>query len=309
MIFKDYYKIMGVSADASLDEIKKTYRKLAMLYHPDRNPNDKSSEDKFKEIVEAYDVLSDEEKRREFDNIRSLGRKFSYQSQNNSNNTYSKDTDFNSRRSSKDIYGDPDIMWNEFKSDYSEKFSDFFKNFFYKKDKNKGKDKQVKLTIGMDEAYKGSSRILILDNKKYRLRIKPGIQVDQLLKIKGKGLPATSVGEKPGDLYIRIKIKPLEGFVRKGNDIYTEKYIDIYDVMLGSKVMVKNIVGEYKINIPKGIAYGKTLRFRHKGFPSYSNPSKRGDFYVKIKYKVPVNLSQEERELIEKLQKINNIQK
>ncbi len=301
MVFKDYYKILGVSENATETEIKKAYRKLAMRYHPDRNPEDKQAEDKFKEIAEAYDVLQDADKRRQFDTIRRAGT--SRRSYANPQSTHSQDFARKYKTSSKDIYGDPEQMWREFKADYSSKFSDFFNNFFRNRDKNKAQDKQFKLTISMKEAFRGSVRLIKLDGKTYRLRIKPGMEDDQLLKIAGKGFPATRPNGKAGDLYIRLKIKPLEGFVRKGDDIYTEQYVDIFDILLGNSVAIKNIDKTYKIKVPQDTNYGKVLRLKNKGFPCYNEAPKRGDLYVKIKYKIPKNLSQEERDLIQKIQK------
>jgi curved DNA-binding protein len=184
MVFKDYYKILGVKPEATQDEIKKAYRKLAILYHPDKNPGNKQAEEKFKEVAEAYDVLSDEKKRREFDNIRTFGRirnkKYNYQ---RTKTNFSDDF----KASYKYAHDDPSKLWEEFIKDYNlrgAKFSDFFRNFFYRRNKNKGQDRTAKLTISFDEAYFGSTRIIKIEGKKFRLRIKPGIKNDQMLKIK-----------------------------------------------------------------------------------------------------------------------------
>lgn len=308
MVFKDYYKILGVAATATADQIKKAYRKLAMTYHPDRNPGDKVAEEKFKEVAEAYEVLGDAEKRKEFDNLKSFGS--SKRSSNRTNYNYNFDFDFDFEPSykyrTKEKYGDPQEMWEEFKKDYNFKnFSDFFKNFFSKRRKGYGRDKTAKLTISLVEAYQGSVRIINIDGEKFRLRIKPGIEDDRLLKIPGKGNPAPTLDGKPGDFYLRIKVTPDQRFERKGNDIYTEKYVDIYKVLLGGSVLVENIVGKFKIKIPQGVSYGKTLRIKGKGFPKYGKPEQKGDFYIKIKYKVPQNLSSKEKEMLEELYDMN----
>ncbi len=304
MIFKDYYKILGLSSEASAEDIKKAYRKLALQFHPDRNPDDKTADNKFKEIVEAYEVLSDSNKRKEFDNLRNFGsasKKTYYNKTYNDNFEPSYQTFYK-----KEKYDDPQKLWEEFKKDYNFKnFSDFFKNFFSSKKSNKGYDKTSKLTISLSEAYNGSVRIVTISNKKFRLKIKPGILDDQLLKIKGMGNPAPTIDGKPGDFYLRIKITPDSRFERKGDDIYTEKYVDIYKVLLGGEIIVENISGSIKIKIPQGIAYGKILRIKEKGFPNYDNPNKIGDFYIKIKYVVPKNLSGEEKQLLEQLYELN----
>ncbi|MBN2664493.1 MAG: DnaJ domain-containing protein [Bacteroidales bacterium] len=309
MIFKDYYKILGVASDASTDAIKKAYRKLALLYHPDKNPNDKQAEEKFKEIAEAYDVLSDAEKRRDFDNLRTFSSNKSRNFYSNSSYSDFSNDDFESSyNKSKNKYGDPDKLWEDFLRDYNLKdikFSDFFNNFFKKRKKHSGLDKTAKLSITLKEAYLGSTRIITINGSKFRLKIKPGIEHEQMLKIPGKGIPSGYPNEPNGDLYLRINLKPFPGFERKGNDLYTETYIDIYKVLLGGEYVVQGINGKLKIKIPQGIPYGKVLRIRGLGMPLYNNPSDRGDLFIKIKYKIPKNLSSEEKELLSKLQSMN----
>ncbi len=308
MIFKDYYKILGVSQNASADEIKKAYRKLALLYHPDKNPNDKVAEEKFKEIAEAYEVLKDEQKRKEFDNLRSFGQnktRTNYQS----NNTYN-DFDFNpSYKKQNKTYENPDKLWEEFLKDYNLKdfkFSEFFNNFFSNnKRKNAGRDKTARLSIDLKEAYLGSTRIITINGEKFRLKIKPGIKNDQLLKIPGKGMPSGNTGIPAGDLYLRIKIKPHHNFERKNDDLYTETYVDIYTVLLGGDAIIESINGNIKIKIEQGIPYGKILRIKNLGFPNYDNSDKKGDLYIKIKYKIPKTLSSKEKELLNELYSIN----
>ncbi len=135
--------------------------------------------------------------------------------------------------------------------------------------------------------------------------VKPGIENDQLLKIPHKGYPATNANGVPGDLYLRIKIVQDNRFQRKKYDIHTEKYVDIYNILLGGEIEIKNVVGSFTINLKPGISYGKILRIKGKGIPHYSNPKKRGDFYIKIKYKIPENLSTEEKQLLKELHKLN----
>ncbi len=306
MIFKDYYKILGVSSNATEDVIKKAYRKLALLYHPDRNPNDKAAEEKFKEIAEAYDVLSDDKKRADFDNLRSFGRK--RKQYTNTNYDFSSD-DFNpSYKKNYKTHENPDKLWEEFLRDYNLKdfkFSDFFNNFFGKNRKKSHLDRTAKLTISLKEAYLGSTRIIKLNNEKFRLKIKPGISNDQLLRIPGKGYKSSVTGEPNGDLYLRIKIKPDENFERKGNDLYTELYIDIYTVLLGGETVINSLKGKLKIKIPQGIPYGKILRLKNLGIPNYDNPLEKGDLYIKIRYQIPKNLSNEEKDMLTKLYQMN----
>jgi len=303
MIFKDYYKILRVSPDATENEIKKAFRVLAIKYHPDKNPGKNEAEEKFKEINEAYNVLSDPEKKKKFDDMRNI-RNSGFKKEN-FNSAYDN---FNfSYKYNRPSYEDPKKLWEEFKRDYNLKnlkFSDFFKAFFSKKNQKKGKDRTASLTISFKESYWGSTRIITIENKKYRLKIKPGIENDQILKISKKGYPSRYPEGEPGDLILRVFVKEDSRFKRKGNDLFAEIYVDIYKVLLGGKVIVETPKGNIKINIPKGIPWGKTLRIKGMGMPIYST-QKKGDFYVKIKYKIPKNLSEEEIRLLTQLQSLN----
>lgn len=305
MIFKDYYKILRVSPSATENEIKKAFRTLAIKYHPDKNPNNKEAEEKFKEINEAYNVLIDKDKRKKFDEIRNLkSKKFKKE---NFQSSKSHNFDF-SYKNNTQSYEDPKKMWEEFKRDYNInnlRFSDFFKSFFSKKNPKKGKDRTALLTISFEEAYLGSTRLITLDGKKFRLKIKPGIQDNQVLKIPGKGYPSKYTDGERGDLFLRIRVKKSQKFTRKGNNLYTEIYVDIYKILLGGEVVLDSPKGKIKIKIPAGIPWGKLLRIKKMGMPNYSKPTERGDLFVKIKYKIPKNLSEDEIQLLKKLQNLN----
>jgi len=304
MEYKNYYKILGVSQFADLKEIKKSYRTLAMKYHPDRNAGDKRAEEKFKEIAEAYDVLSDAEKRRKFDEL-SAGRETSH----NSGNYQSADS--KKQSANEDNFDD---LYNDFKYYSSEEektssFSEFFKQFFSKSSKKtaeyysnmfKGEDVRGKITIDLEEAYVGSERTLTINNQKLRLKLKPGVTNDQLLKIKGKGREG-SYGSEAGDLYVRIVIRRHPIFARKGDNLYTTVPVDIYTIIIGGKVNVKTFKGDVSINIPAGTKTGKKLRLKGLGMPNYENPEVYGDLFVIIKHEISENVDPKDRELIEKL--------
>ncbi len=303
VIFKDYYKILGVENSATAAEIKKAYRKLAMLYHPDKNPGDKSSEEKFKEIVEAYEVLKDTEKRKTFDDF--IGNKRRNEQRKKTQNTQ-KETYTSSKITDDDIFNE---VYNDlFGKERTKGFSDFFKQFFSKRKSGsdryahlfKGDDSKGKITIDLEEAYLGSNRILNMNNEKLRLKIKPGIESEQILKIKGRGKYSSYEGER-GDLYIRIVIKPHYAFVRKENDLHKDVNVDIYKILLGGKVNIPTFKGKMNINIPQGIEYGKTLRLKGLGMPFYDNPNLYGDLYLKIIYSIPKMNSAEEKKLLQRL--------
>lgn len=304
MIFKDYYKILGITHNATDEEIKKAYRRLAMEFHPDRNQGNKQAEEKFKEIVEAYDVLSTPDKRKQFDNLLTFGKQTTTK-KSNSNSTYHNNYQ---AQTNKHYYSyeheDPKKLWEELKKDYNIKFSDFFNYFFSSKKKNSKLDRTAKLTITLKEAYLGSVRIIDLDNEKFRLTIKRGIADNQLLKIPNKGL-VSSDGKQRGDLFLRIQIPKDDFFQRTENDLSCEVNVDIYTVLLGGEIVLKTFKGDIKINIPAGIPYGKVLRIKSLGMPMYDNSEQFGDLYVKVKYNIPTSLSEKERNLLQQLYEIN----
>lgn len=307
MEFKDYYKILGVDKSASQDEIKKAFRKLAMKYHPDKNKGDKASEEKFKDINEAYEVLSDPEKRKKYDQ---LGDNWKYYQQ----------------------YGDPSqgFDWSQYTSpgghtySYSGNFedvfgeggfSDFFELLFgsgFKSGRSrrtgtrtamKGQDMEATLEITLQEAYYGTTRIFKIGNESIKLNIKPGISDEQLLKIPGKG-SAGAFGGQPGDLLIRIRVLPDPKFERKGDDLYSTLKIDLYTALLGGKVEFKTLSKTVKIDIPEGTQNGKVLKLAKMGMPRYNSPSQFGDLYLTIQVELPINLTAKEKALFKELRKI-----
>lgn len=277
MQFKDYYKILEVSPKATPEEIKKSYRRLAMTYHPDRNPGNKEAEEKFKEINEAYDVLSNEEKRRKFDMMSQEGTQ-----------TYKGGTSAKTSEGKEDT----DFDFDFFKKKTGE-YSEFFKNFFSKSSLFKGDDFTGSITISLAEAYSGSTRILTVLGKKLRINILPGIKNDQLLKIPEQGYPGIA-GGKNGDLYVRVKIESDGMFTRRGDELFTEIFVDIFTVILGGEIIIKTLSGDVRITVPAGMEYGKQLRIRGRGMPVYNAGGIYGDLFVKIKYRIPTNLSEGE---------------
>ena len=290
MNYKDYYKILGVSKTASAEEIKKAYRKLALVYHPDRNPDNKQSEEKFKEIAEAYSVLSDAEKRRKFDDF-SGGSQFKYTYQPR-NTTYKDDFEDDYRVSEED----------------EKNFSDFFKQFFSKFDKKgtyydyifKGSDSKGKITIDIEEAFTGSTRILNVDLEKLRLKIKPGIHNEQILKIKEKGKESKYDGPR-GDLFIRIVIKDHSVFQRKDDDLYAVVNVNVLRALRGGKITFHSLHGDIAIDLPERTENNKKLKMKGYGMPKYENPTEFGDLYITINLAMPLSLTNEEKQLIDKL--------
>lgn len=295
MDFKNYYEILGINSNATATDIKKAYRKLALIHHPDKNQGDKKSEEKFKEIVEAYEVLKDPQKRRKYDETFF---------ENNYQNVY--DTYNISEPTTEEDTINYEDLFRKYGS--RKTFSDFFKQFFGREtDSNyneflKGKDLKGKITIDLEEAYTGSERILNINYEKLRLKIKPGIRNNQLLKIKGHGKESTYGGHR-GNLYVRIVVRNHPIFKREKNDLYTDFAVNIFTIIAGGQVVVSTLRGDMKINIPKNCPYEKVLKLKGLGMPDYDNPGKFGDLYLKIIYKMPDNISISDLKIIKDLQK------
>jgi len=306
MDFKDYYKVLGVDKKASSADIKKVYRKLAVKFHPDKNPNNKKAEERFKEISEAYDVLGDAEKRKEYDQ---LGANWDHFQQSGKRGQAGGGFDWSqfnqgAKGGQQRYEGNLDDLFGE------GGFYDFFQSAFGGKSTkgqrrqapSKGQDVRADLRISFDEAFHGGTKQFSIDGKSIRIKLKPGVNHGQTLKLKHKGLQGRAGGVK-GDLYLKIHIDPDPVYERKGDHIYADLPIDIYTAILGGKREVKTPHGAVNISIPKGTANGKVMRIKSKGMTRKTQGY--GDFYVKVNITTPQNLSEEEIALFKKLQKIS----
>ncbi|TAD99778.1 MAG: J domain-containing protein [Bacteroidetes bacterium] len=310
MEYKDYYKILGVSKNASADDIKKAYRSLAKKYHPDKNPNDKVAENKFKEISEAYEVLSDAQKRSKYEEMGSNWGKYQ---QSGGNPNY----DYNRRRSSYQRPNEPQKEEDFFGDIFGDGFSDFFKKYFWdsndlKNDKDanttkvsSGKDVKADLSISLEDAFKGTTQVFSILNQNLRLKIKAGVADGQELKLSGKG--GQGAEGTRGDLYIKILVAKHPNFERVGDDLKGQLSIDLYTALLGGKVPVKMLdESTVTFSIPKECEQGKSLRIRGKGMPKYDKPTEFGDMYIEINIEMPKNITPEEAVLLEKLAKLRS---
>lgn len=301
MEFKDYYKILGIGKTASQDEIKKAYRKLAKINHPDKNPDNKAAENRFKEISEAYEVLSDKEKRKKYDQY---GANWKYAEEGNSGAG-------NAGTGGGTYYtyqGDP----NEFFTD-DRGFSDFFYQMFggnnpfgrtnqggRKPFTQKGNDYQAQLPITLEEAFNGSHRTFEVNGQNLRIKIKPGTTDGKTLRLTGKGGPGIN-GGPAGDLYIQIKIEPHPNFQIEGFDLKTETKVNIYTLMLGGKVEIPTPGGLIRIQVQPETEPGKTIKIAGKGLPENEKKTKSGNLYVTLQAKIPHHLSEKEKNLLKEL--------
>ncbi|MBI5944852.1 MAG: DnaJ domain-containing protein [Chloroflexi bacterium] len=295
MDYKDYYKILGVERKASADEIRTAYRKLAMKYHPDKNPGDKKAEDKFKEINEAYQVLSDEQKRARYDQLGSAY------------------TDF---RSSGGRPGD--FRWDDWFQQNSQQrggntddvfggggFSDFFRTIFGEAIRNSARGQsaqgqqgfQQEVQISFQEAYEGTVRQLQGSGKKLQVRIPAGVKTGSKVRVAGAGPEGI-------DLYLVVNITDEDKFERDGQDLTTTSALSVFTLILGGETEVETPAGKVKLSIPAGTQPEQVFRLGGRGMPNLKDPKTKGDLYVKLKVQVPKYLSSKQRELLEEASRI-----
>ena len=304
MEFKDYYKILGVEKNASQDDIKKSYRKLAMKYHPDRNQGNKEAEEKFKEITEANEVLSDPDKRKKYDTLGSNWKQYQTSGQG-FDNFYSN---YGGGRGGRqyNFTGDFGDLFGNVSG-----FSDFFESFFAggrahpggstKSRNRKGQNYEASLYIPLIEAYNGITKEISISGKKVRINIEAGTRDGKKLRLKGLGGEGLNGGES-GDLYLTMKIEKDPYFELDGDNLYFDLYLDLYTAVLGGKQIVRTLNGKtVNVTIPAGTESGKILRLKNLGYPLSENIDSYGDLLVRIKIELPTNLSSEEKQLFNKL--------
>lgn len=314
MEYKDYYKILGVDRNSSNEEIKKAYRKLALKYHPDRNPGDKSSEESFKEINEAYQVLSDPEKRSRYNN---LGESYnSWQQRGGAPGGFNWEDWFTTSPGGGSVRVEVGNLDDLFGQGGLGDFSEFFRRIFggmgsasdfEAQMRGRGRTSnryvpssfQHEVEISLSEAYNGTSRRIELDGRRLEVKIPAGARTGT--KIRVANAVSAPDGQK-NDLYLIIKVSDDPNFQRKGNDLYIDATIDLYKAVLGGEATVRTLAGNVVLTIPAGTQPGQSIRLAGKGMPQINHPEQRGDLYVRIKVKIPRNLSPEQRDLFKKLE-------
>jgi curved DNA-binding protein len=298
MEYKDYYKILGVEKNAGKDELKKQYRKLARQYHPDVNTVDKNAGSKFGEISEAYEVLSDPEKRKKYDAFGSDWERYA-------NSGRAEDFDWSKYAAQKNEKAENgERNWEDVFGENSEA-SDFFRNIFgqgsgARKNAAKGRDLSAELEISLEDAYSGGTRVIAVGERNIRIKLKPGIWQGQKIQIAGKGAPGAA-GAENGDLFITFLIKPHPEYRLEGADLYKDLPLGIYPALLGAAVEVDTISGKFELDIPPETKNGTVFRLKAKGFPVYGKPGVKGDLYLRVLLQLPQKLTQREKELFREL--------
>ncbi len=300
MDYKDYYKILGVERNASEDDIRKAYRKMAMQYHPDRNPNDKQAEERFKEINEAYQVLNDPTKRAHYDR---LGSDYSTWQRRGAPGDFNWDDYVNgypggTRVNMEDI---EDLFGG------AGGFSDFFRTIFGQsagagagtrtRTRQQPQGYQQELEITLEEAYQGTTRVFESNGKQKQVRIPAGVRTGSKVRVAG-------VGPNGLDLYLIVDVKEDPRFERRGNDLHTTATVNVFTALLGGEADVETLSGKVKLNIPAGTQPEQVFRLAGRGMPSVKNASEKGDLFVRLKVQIPKYLSAKQRELLEEASRL-----
>ncbi|MFS8783368.1 MULTISPECIES: DnaJ C-terminal domain-containing protein [unclassified Synechococcus] len=307
--FKDYYKILGVSKTATADEVKQAYRRLARKYHPDVNPNDKAAEEKFKDINEAYEVLSDPSKRRQYDQFGQYYQQGGFRS---SRDAYTYSSSPFSQDFGGSGFGGSGVDFSQF-----DDFQDFIDQLlgrvrsqttdrssgFSGSTGNTSYDAEATIQISIPEAFEGGKRRLrVGGDRVLEVNIPPGITPGKRIRLRGQGHPNPNGGA--GDLYLKIELKDHPFYRLEGFDVYCDLPISPSEAVLGAQVEVPTLDGVVKLRIPPGMQPGRKLRLAERGFPKGNG--ERGDFYVVVQIHLPTQISEEERELYERLQRVQS---
>ncbi len=297
MAFVDYYKLLGISKEATEKEIKNAYRKLARKYHPDLNPDNREAEIKFKEINEANEVLSDPANRKKYDEY---GKDWKHGEEYE--NAKRQQQNQSQHQTRQQYYA-------------NDAYSDFFESMFGRErssfnqarnPKFKGQDYNAELHLNLEDVYTTKQHTLTVNGEKIRLTIPAGVENGQVIKIKGKG--GLGINDGPsGDLYIKFIIENQTQFKRLGNNLYQNIDLDLYTAILGGEITVDTFNGKVKLQIEPETKNESKVKLKGKGFPIYKKEGKFGDLIITFHINIPTNISQKEKELFKELQKIKAI--
>lgn len=283
---KDYYKILGINKDASEEEVKKAFRKLAHAYHPDKSGGDEA---KFKEVSEAYTVLSDKKKRSQYDTLGSAGAG-GFQGSGAGFNPNDFGFDFSGFGTAGFDNGD---------------LSDILSSIFGGRRVRRGRDIAVDIELSFQESIFGVERKVVINSKfvkqkEVSISVPTGIDDGQMIRLSGMG--ETLEGGVPGDLYVKIHVRKHPYFRKDGHNLIMDLAVKITEALLGAEKTIATLDGEITLKVPSGTKHGTILRVKGRGVPMDQN--KRGDLYVRILVQIPEKLSKDERKVVEELKKL-----
>jgi len=302
--FRNYYAILNLDPDVTLNEIKSAYRKLARQYHPDMNPGDKSAEERFKDVVEAYDVLGDPEKREKYDELRQWQRKQRNRNGGRNGKNNGKRSEFSQYGGDFDRFAEQVLGQQGAPRRRRARTEDIDpyrpgtrkKAYTVAADEPRSRDVEARLTIPLEKAYRGGrERIRLEDGRSLEIDMPPGMADGQQMRLRGQGIAG-------GDLYLNIAIPPHDYFELDGNDVFCTVPITPSEAVLGGAIEVPTLDGLVKVAVPAGVTSGKRLKLAAKGYPSEEGD--RGDQLVELQIVAPKDLTPEEVELYEKLREL-----
>lgn len=293
-MYIDYYKILGVDRNATREEIRKAYRRLARKYHPDLNPNNKDAKKNFQQINEANEVLSDPEKRKKYDQY---GKDWKNAGQYEEARQYQKQSNSSEGQT---------FTWATEDSEFSDFFESLFGGFGRtgrsRQVKYRGEDYQAELHLDLIEAFQTHQHTLNVNGKKIRITVPAGIDNGQTIKIPGHGGQGINGGPN-GDLYITFLIADHPVFKRLGNDLFTSVELDLYTAVLGGEITIETLNGKVKLKVNPGTQNGSKIKLKGKGFPVYKSRGLYGDLYVTYTVNIPTNLTERQKQLFYELSK------
>lgn len=312
MDYKDYYRTLGVKKGATEAEIRKAYRQLARKHHPDVNPNDPKSEQRFKEINEAYEVLQDPDKRAKYDQLGANWQQYqraggdpngfdwtqwasSAGGPSQGGRAYSQQFDIN------DLFG-------------NSSYSDFFQRIFGDLRGARGqaagptyamggRDLEQPVDVSLEEAYHGTARVLQVNGRRLEIKIPAGVSEGSRVRLAGEGEPGGN-GGRPGDIILRVAVLPHERYQREGNDLRVTQPVDLYTLLLGGEVTVETFRGRVSLTIPPETRAGQSFRLRGRGMPVLRREGEFGDLIVEVMPALPRDLSDREKELLRELARL-----
>lgn len=301
MAKRDYYEVLDVSKNASDDEIKKAYRKLAVKYHPDKNPGDKEAEEKFKEISEAHEVLSDKQKRARYDQFGHAGVGGASGNPFGGGNPFGQDGAFN-------------FNGQEFHFDFGGAgggLDDILGSLFGfggaggygRRRPMRGADYRTSVTVDFKEAIFGTTKSVNIDGKTMKLKIPAGIDDGMSIRLQGRGGPAPQEGGQRGDLYVSVRVKPDKHLTRDGIIILSEEKVSMVDAALGTEIEVNTVDGPITMKVPAGTQSGTPFKLSGHGVP-FRADGDRGPHIVTVIVETPKNLSRKQKELLQEFKDV-----